>query len=68
MVLDRAMVALVSRAAPLDAVVVTAVQALLDGHEPVSVRGLAEDAGLSERQFSRRFTAVVGLGPRRSHS
>lgn len=63
-VLDRAMAALVSRAAPLDAVIVTAVQALLDGHEPVSVRGLAEDAGLSERQFSRRFTAVVGLGPK----
>jgi methylphosphotriester-DNA--protein-cysteine methyltransferase len=63
-VLDRALATLVSRSAPLDALVATAAQALLDGHEPVPVRGLAEDAGLSERQFSRRFTAAVGLGPK----
>ncbi|CAM00730.1 AraC family transcriptional regulator [Saccharopolyspora erythraea NRRL 2338] len=43
---------------------VEAAVAALDGSQPPSVPELADALGLSERHFRRRFTSVVGYGPK----
>jgi len=61
-VLEAAVVARLSSVDDVDPVVVRAVS-LFDTPAPPSVSGVAEEFGLSERQFRRRFVHAVGYGP-----
>lgn len=55
---------LATPSAPLDAVVMDAVFAVIAHDGAVAVTDLVERSGLSPRQFRRRFRAGVGLGPK----
>jgi AraC-like DNA-binding protein len=48
-----------------DPLAVRLARTIVDAGGDVSMRALAADAGLSERQFERRFSAAVGLRPKR---
>jgi AraC-like DNA-binding protein len=56
--------ALAARAAEPDAVVMSAVRAILATDGAASIAELARASGLSPRHFRRRFTALVGLSPK----
>ena len=61
-VLDRALLARLDDARPLDGVVMDAVFAILRANGEVAIRALAR--GISSRQLRRRFKAAVGLTPK----
>lgn len=61
---NRALVALLPGARPLDEAVVLAARRVMATGGEVSIPALAEASGLSSRQFRRRFTAAVGLPPK----
>jgi AraC-like DNA-binding protein len=62
--LDSAIKALNVGSKPPDPAVVRAVDALLETHGVTSLAALAQAAGLSARQFRRKFLAHVGLSPK----
>jgi AraC-like DNA-binding protein len=62
--LEKALLALVSRARPFDLAVMDAVHALAVSDGRLAVGELARRAGLSERQLRRRVHAAVGLSPK----
>lgn len=49
---------------PLDALVRSAVDEIVDSGGNVSVAGLARRLGISERHFQRRFRRAVGITPK----
>lgn len=53
------------RAPAADPLAVRMARAIVDTGGGLSVRELAADAGLSERQLERRFSAAIGLRPKR---
>lgn len=55
---------LVPQAAPLDAMVMTAVSNLVRSRGDLRIGDLAEEGALSPRQLRRRFQAAVGLSPK----
>jgi AraC-like DNA-binding protein len=62
--LDGAIKALAERAVSPDPAIVGAVDALLQAHGSAPVAQLAASAGLSLRQFRRKFQTHVGLSPK----
>jgi len=63
-ILDAAWEDAVSRAAPLDRAVMDGVFRILAADGEIAIAGLAARAGLSPRQFRRRFRAACGLTPK----
>lgn len=62
--LDSAVKALAHGAVPPDRAIVRVVDALLQAHGSAPIGRLAAEAGLSARQFRRKFQAHVGLSPK----
>lgn len=60
-----ALAARVAVAPPIDAAVAAAVRTIVARRGRVRVGALAREAGLSARQFERRFTVAVGMAPKR---
>lgn len=63
-ILDAAWEEAVTRAGPLDEVVMGGVFRILASDGEITVGDLAAEAGLSPRQFRRRFRAACGLTPK----
>lgn len=62
---DSTLAALLPNSAPLDPTVRRGIECIIAGGGQTPIRDIAAELELSERQFQRRFRAVVGLTPKR---
>lgn len=63
-VFDDVLMGLLPESGPLDAIVRQGVERIVATQGQASIREMAGELGLSERQFQRRFRAAVGLTPK----
>jgi AraC-like DNA-binding protein len=63
-IMERELAGLAQRAEAIDRAISQATAMLLRAHGNAKIAGIATGAGLSERQFRRRFYEAVGLTPK----